>query len=149
MYRSPDLAHVDLGDYLSALVAQLFETYDASGRGIRRQIDVGIQMAIDQAIPCGLIVNELVTNALKHAFPQGRSGEIRVITRERGARLELAVEDDGVGMDVDPAGDRDGRSLGLDLVFTLARQLHADVTVRRERGTSFRFALPREEHVPA
>jgi two-component sensor histidine kinase len=100
------------------------------------------RLTIDVAIPCGLIVNELVTNALKHAFPDGRSGKIWVVLQEDPVELRLEIEDDGVGMpeSLDP---RNTGSLGLDLVFTFAEQLDATVEIGRKGGTSFQFRFPK------
>lgn len=138
LYQSRDLTHIELGDYFETLTENLFKTYNAAARGISKSIDLRMRMTIDAAIPCGLIMNELVTNSLKHAFPAGRRGTIRVFAKETDAGLELLVEDDGVGLPehIDPRG---GASLGLDLVFTLARQLKATVEVVRASGTHFRF----------
>jgi len=143
LYQSPDLSHVNFSEYTAALLDNLFDNYNAPGRGISKAIDVGgVRLTIDVAIPCGLIVNELVTNALKHAFPDGREGKVRVVLTEEGENLSLAVEDDGVGMPetVDP---RNTGSLGLDLVFTFAEQLDARVEVERQGGTTFRFRFPK------
>jgi two-component sensor histidine kinase len=143
LYQSADLSHVDFGEYTAALLANLFDTYSAVGRGISKAIDVdGTRLTIDVAIPCGLIVNELVTNALKHAFPKGRKGTVRVVLREAAGDLRLSVEDDGVGMpeNIDP---RNTGSLGLDPVFTFAEQLEAQVEVVRGPGTSFHFQFPK------
>ncbi len=142
LYQSPDLAHIELGDYVASLLESLFQTYDARGRGISHSTRVQARMTIDAVIPCGLIVNELVTNSLKHAFPGGRPGTVRVLVYEHGAGLEMEVSDDGVGLppDLEP---RKARSLGLDLVFTLAEQLEAVVQVKRGQGTTFRFSIAR------
>ena len=140
LYESADLSHVDFAKYLSVLLDNVFDTHDATNRGISKIIDVGdANLTVDVAIPCGLIVNELVTNTLKHAFPGGRPGTVRVTLRESpGGMLDLTVQDDGVGM---PAGidPRKTVSLGLDLVVTFAEQLNAEVEIVREGGTSFRF----------
>jgi two-component sensor histidine kinase len=140
LHQSANLSHVNFTEYISELVENLFYMYNAVGRGIARAIDVGgVQLPIDLAIPCGLIVNELVTNALKHAFPSGRTGTLQVVLKQSGAgRLELSVGDDGIGLpkDLDP---RQTQSLGLDLVFTFAEQLEATVDITREGGTCFRF----------
>jgi two-component sensor histidine kinase len=140
LYQSADLSHVDFSDYTVALLDNLFETFDAGPRGISKLIDIGaIRLSVDIAIPCGLIVNELVTNALKHAFPGGREGTVRVILREGAdGALDLTVGDDGVGLPegVDP---RKTSSLGLDLVFTFADQLDAQVEVGRQGGSFYRF----------
>jgi two-component sensor histidine kinase len=138
LYQSSDLAHIELGEYVESLADNLFQTYDAGARGISRVVDVRARMTIDAAIPCGLIINELITNSLKHAFPPGRTGTVRVIAGEVDGRLEITVEDDGVGLpeNVNPRG---GHSLGLDLVFTLARQIKLEVHIARKGGTTFRF----------
>lgn len=140
LYQSADLTHIELGDYFETLIANLFQTYNACGRGVAKVVDVRSRMTIDAAIPCGLMMNELVTNSLKHAFPAGTAGTIRVYARETQAGLEMVIEDDGVGLpeDVDPRG---GGTLGLDLVFTLARQLKASVEVSRTAGTHFKFVF--------
>jgi two-component sensor histidine kinase len=102
-----------------------------------------LPLRVDVAIPCGLIVNELVTNALKHAFPQGRAGHIEVKLARTDRRVAtLSVADDGVGLPEHVAiGTTD--TLGLELVATLADQLEAEMTVERDGGTciSLAFAL--------
>jgi two-component sensor histidine kinase len=140
LYESADLSHIDFRKYTTILLDNVFDTHGAESRGIGKAIDVGdASLTVDLAVPCGLIVNELVTNALKHAFPGDRTGTVQVILRETtGGDFDLTVKDDGVGMraDIDP---RNTASLGLDLVFTFAEQLNAEVEIGREGGTSFRF----------
>ena len=100
-----------------------------------------MRLTVDLAIPCGLIVNELVTNSLKHAFPGARSGRLEVRMEEPSkGRLVLEVADDGVGIpgEIDL---RNTRSLGLDLVFTFAEQIEAEVEVERQGGTRFVFSF--------
>jgi two-component sensor histidine kinase len=97
---------------------------------------------VDIAIPCGLVLNELITNSLKHAFGDGRPGTIRVeLAPTACGRLRLAVKDDGVGlpegMDVHKA-----RSLGLQLVCTLAEQLDATLEVDGRGGSAFQLTFP-------
>jgi PAS domain S-box-containing protein len=142
LYQAGDLSHVQFGEYVRELVADLFHSLNADGRPIAPSIEVeDVSLAVTTAIPCGLIVNELVTNALKHGFPGGQGGAIHIGLRACGGdRLELVVEDDGVGLprDMDP---RATSSLGLDLVYTFAEQLEAEVEVRRERGTGFSFVF--------
>jgi two-component sensor histidine kinase len=139
LYESADLSHVDFAKYVVVLLDNIFDTYGATNRGISKIIDVGdANLTVDVAIPCGLIVNEVVTNALKHAFPDGRKGTVRVTLTERPGDMELTIEDDGIGIpaDIDP---RNTVSLGLDLVTTFADQLNAEVDIARVDGTSFRF----------
>jgi PAS domain S-box-containing protein len=143
LYQSKDLSHVDFDDYVHVLVESLFHAHEAVERGISPVIHVDeLNLAVDAAVPCGLIINELVTNALTHGFPDGRTGSVQVALRRVGPdRIELQVTDDGVGLpaDVDP---RRAASLGLDLVFTFAEQLDAEVEVRQGRGTAFCFRFP-------
>jgi two-component sensor histidine kinase len=146
LYESADLSHVNFSKYLTVLLDNIFDTYDATSRGIGKVIDVGdANLTVDIAVPCGLIVNELVTNALKHAFPDGRKGVVRVSLREQQeGTLELTIQDDGAGIPsgIDP---RNTVSLGLDLVTTFAEQLSAEVDIVREGGTSFRFRFPKAD----
>jgi PAS domain S-box-containing protein len=143
LYRSTDLAHVQFGDYVRGLVDQLLRSYGAVARRITVQVDVGgIHFAVDEAIPCGLIINELVSNSLKHAFPGSRTGTVRVQGAADDSTVTLRVSDDGAG--VPPGVDvlRSG-TLGLQLVRTLTDQLEGRVEVRSGNGTEFVVAFPR------
>src|SRR6185369_11303129 len=94
LYQSKDLARVDFSEYLKNLCARLVQTYHVGDERIVLEVDAEpILVDIDHAIPCGLIVNELVTNALNHAFPDGRRGRITVSLHHDGDLLRLAVED--------------------------------------------------------
>ena len=151
LYQSKDLARVDFEDYVCGLVEELMRGRSATPRGISASVAIEkLRLSVDVAVPCGLIINELVTNALKHAFPDGRAGTVRVSLRHVDADLlELLVEDDGVGLPLhlDP---RRATSMGLELVFTFAHQLQAQVEVLRDSGTSFRFRFSGEiAHAPA
>ncbi|MEI9936893.1 MAG: sensor histidine kinase [Pseudomonadota bacterium] len=143
LYQSATLSHIDFAEHIVSVVDSLFSAYDASERGITREYDLtGPPLAIDLAIPCGLIVNELVSNCLKHAFRDRVSGAIRICFRRRAAlRVELTIADDGIGLprDIEP---RSTETLGLDLVFTFAEQIAADVAVERLNGTTFRLSFP-------
>ena len=98
LYRSQDLARVDFPEYVRTLVIQLFRSYNASGR-IRSAVELEpIVFGVDLAVPCGLIINELVANALKHAFPGDRKGEVRVRMNAAPDGYTLSVRDDGVGL---------------------------------------------------
>ena len=140
LYQTKDLAHLEIGEYLSSVTTALCRAQNAGERGITMTVEAdSMQLPLDIAIPCGLIVSELVTNALKYAFPD-RPGTIRVVLQPAGDHLELTVADNGIGLpaDIDP---RKTKTLGLDLVFTFAEQLEAEVTVKREGGTAFVFAF--------
>lgn len=136
LYQSSDLANVDMTTYLAGLVSEVFR---AAGRpGVRRLVAVdGLELSMELAMPCGLIVNELVTNALKHAFPAGE-GEVRVELTRRDGRVRLSVVDDGRGLP--PASQGEGTSLGMKLVRSLTDQLRGRLVVERgpgERGAAF------------
>ena len=142
LYRCTDLARIDCGHYLRDMVAQLFHAYPAGDR-VDCRFDIGdVQLSVDSAIPFGLIVNELVSNALKHAFPGRRSGEIRIAVHWSGPGiLELVVADNGVGIpeEVDTASTG---TLGLRLVKQIAeRQLQGTVSVQRHDGTQWTLLL--------
>jgi PAS domain S-box-containing protein len=140
LYRSNDLAWVDFSDYLRSLTIHLSHMYSVSSGAIRIEIDADedIGIGIDTAIPCGLIVNELISNALHHGFPGDRTGTVTVRfhrTDENNAYV-LTVNDDGVGFP-EELDFRNTTSLGMKLVCTLVNQLNGTITLDREGGTTF------------
>jgi two-component sensor histidine kinase/CHASE1-domain containing sensor protein len=141
LYRSKDLGRIDFSEYARNLIGHLHSMF-GTGSGVSLVTEIHeMTLPVETAIPCGLVINELVTNAFKHAFPAGRRGAIRVVLRELdSSQWMMAVEDDGVGL---PAGIALGKadSLGLDLVSILAAQIGAEVELRREGGTSFRMTF--------
>jgi PAS domain S-box-containing protein len=137
LYQSNDLASVDFGPYVERLATNLFRSYTGSGGRIGLHIDIkDVSLDADRAVPCGLIVNELVTNALKYAFPDGRSGTVTVAMQQDNDQIRLIVSDDGVGMraDFDLA---ETESLGIQLVNMLTNQLDGTVTMDVAQGTRF------------
>jgi len=140
LYRSDDLAHIDFREYLQSLVKSIAATYN------RCDVRLTVQMApllfdVNLGIPCGLIVNELVANSLRHAFPEGRRGTVRVgVGRADDGCYRLKVADDGIGL---PANFdlSAGSSMGLKLVQILAGQLGAVMTLDTTAGTSLCFAF--------
>jgi two-component sensor histidine kinase len=139
LYRSENLAAVDLADYLKGLCQQLSRTFASPPGNIQLHLNLAsIRLEIDRAIPCGLLVNELVSNAFKHAFPGGRSGEVRVELHALtdGTGWQLRVADNGVGLPPGFALD-DLTSLGLKLVSDLTRQLGARLEIGAGPGTVF------------
>jgi len=146
LYHSRDLSRVDFQDYVTSLVSNLYKFYDASPERIKLNLDIeDIFFGIDTAIPCGLIVNELITNSLKYAFPGDREGEVglRLNKTGEGSRGEgiysLLVRDNGIG--IPPDLDLKGvKTLGLYLVTTLVEhQLQGTVDLDRSNGTEFRI----------
>jgi PAS domain S-box-containing protein len=142
LYRSPDLARVDFDLYLNRLARSLSSFYGVDQTRVAVRVNAqttGLELA--KAIPCGLIVNELLTNALKHGFPEGRSGEIRVTLGCEGGTCVLEVTDNGAGMP-DEVTIENTASLGLKLVSVLAQQLGGEVRIHRNPGTRFAVSFP-------
>jgi len=137
LYQSDDLAHIDIAAYMQDLTASLFSTYTVRNK---IKVDIAITdifLTITTAIPCGLIINELVTNALKHAFPKERDGTITVsMTPSNTDSLILTVSDTGIGF---PEGIdfRNITTLGMQLVTSLVEQLDGTITLDRSEGTTF------------
>ncbi len=141
-YRSGDLSRIDFGEYTTSLLRQLFSIYGADPGRIATRVEAGgVSLPIDYAIPCGIIINEIVSNSLKYAFPDGRPGEIFVVLqRPAEGRVSLSIGDDGAGIPGGP--DLSGmKSLGLHLVRILAEdQLEGALSVSAggENGVVFR-----------
>ncbi len=143
LYRSENFAAVDFAEYAQILAGQLFGIYGPTAGNIRLKTDLEkVKMPIDVAVPCGLILNELISNSLKHAFPNGKMGEILVAlhAREDGSFL-IEVADNGVGLPADP-DMKATQSLGLRLIQSLTRQIDGRVEfVRTHPGTDARLTL--------
>lgn len=142
LYRSGDLARVDFASYIDDLMLHLFRSHGAHSRNLHYRVEIAdLHLRVDNAIPCGLIINELVTNALKHAFPNGQVGCIEVAMRqEESGRYHLSVHDDGIGL---PVGLDIARteSLGLQLVHTLIAQLDGTLHMTNGTGTGFHITF--------
>lgn len=148
LYESADLRQVQLARQANLLMTNLFSVFGVDPARISGQVLVcprpdgsPLVLGVDQAIPIGLILNELISNALKHAFPDGRSGHIRIEARSHDGRVDLAVTDDGVGVPED-LDTRKSKSLGLQIVEILARQFGGSWELKREAGTVFRLSFP-------
>lgn len=140
LYQASDVAQVDFEQFLTALMPHLMASYaPARGQVSVQMHAASITLPINDAVPCGLIVNELVSNALKHGFPAGRSGHIEIlIDQPTRDRVELSVSNDGLPIPEDlrlPPAD----SLGLQLVQLLSRQLRGQLEIRR--SDPIRFSL--------
>jgi two-component sensor histidine kinase len=142
LYRTGIFASVNLGDYLRNVTTQLFRAQRPSSGSLSLRLDlVAAQVGIDQAIPCGLIVNELVSNSLKHAFAPGGDGEVAVeLHQDADRRLHLRVSDTGVGLAPDFETTRSA-SLGLQLVSDLARQLRGVLLIGGGPHASFELTF--------
>jgi PAS domain S-box-containing protein len=138
LYRSKDMAKIDFSDYLRDILNNMCMSYLKDPGRIKLNIEVrDVDLGIDDAIPCGLIINELVSNTLKHAFPEGRKGEITVGMRSYDKdMIELIVADNGIGLPAD-IDSRKKTSMGLSLVDALVNQLHGKIELHKEEGTRF------------
>jgi PAS domain S-box-containing protein len=138
LYSTENLARIDFTRYVESLCAHLFRSYGVDPQRICLQIAItGVTLDLDQAIPCGLIINELVSNAIKYAFPDDRTGTIGVALQAHTAQqYQLCVRDNGIGLPVALDLTRT-KSLGLRLVHDLALQLNGELTVTRTAGATF------------
>ena len=143
LYKSHNLARVDFAEYVRHLAGQMFAACGARSDRVRFAVDIpaDLSLGVHAAIPCALIISELITNALKHAFEDGE-GTIRVSLRGGDSQpFELAVADDGAGLP-DELDLKHPKSLGLELVHTLTGQIGGEISVIRSPGTEFRIRFP-------
>jgi hypothetical protein len=141
LYRSDDLAHVDLAEYMRGVARDLLGFYGKNGVECVVQGD-GVRLGIDEAVPCGLIINELVSNALKHGFPGERSGLIAMHFQSLpNNRVSVAVSDNGVGYPFDTIIE-DSKTMGMTLVTGLTAQLGGTIEVDNRNGTVFTLTFP-------
>ncbi|MGC9347988.1 MAG: histidine kinase dimerization/phosphoacceptor domain -containing protein [Anaerolineae bacterium] len=141
LYQSENLARIDFAEYLQSLTRYLVRSY----RSTSGPVALGFQMesvplSIERAVPCGLIVNELVSNALKYAFPDGRPGKVEVGLSRANGHVRLSVRDDGVGLPEDLDIDK-LESLGLQLVHMLTGQLGGEIQIDTRPGTVFEISF--------
>jgi len=143
LYRSQDMARVDFAEYIRQLADDLYRTYKVSDDDIRLELAIDIPpLTIDIAIPCGLLLNELMSNCFKHAFADATEGCIRVaLHRDNGANV-LIVSDDGAGFPAD-TDFQNTTSFGLQLVNTLVDQLDGEIGLTTDRGTTFTVRFPK------
>jgi two-component sensor histidine kinase len=143
LYQSKDYSRVRFAEYARTLAASVFRVTRTSSGDVTLEVDIeDIPLGVNRAIPCGLLINELITNSLKHGFKNNARGTVRVELRSVGREIRLTVEDDGAGLpeafDVYKA-----ESVGMMLVVTLAEQLDARLTVKRggESAAGASFAV--------
>lgn len=145
LYQSQDLARIDFSEYIRDLVASLFSSYEVNTNVIALTVNAErILLSLDAAIPCGLIITELVSNSLKYAFPKGRTGEIAITIYAENNILNLKVCDNGIGLP--PEFDfKNTTSLGLQLVDALTNQLSGDIQINYNGGVEVKIAFPVSE----
>ncbi|MDO9034611.1 MAG: PAS domain S-box protein, partial [Methanoregula sp.] len=145
LYRSESLSRIDFADYTRFLATQLFSFYGSDTRRVRLDFVMGkIMVDINTAVPLGLLMNEIVSNALKHAFPNGREGTISISGSDENNLITLVVRDDGIGIPAD-LDWKNTTSLGMRLVSSLIDQVDGTVTLDRGAGTSFTIVLKKKD----
>jgi PAS domain S-box-containing protein len=138
LYRSQDLAQINLSDYLEGLVFNLFDSYNVNEEHIQLQLNSeSIYLNIETATPCGLIVNELVSNTMKHAFPDDREGTVVIECHQHSNQeIHLIISDNGIGFP-ENLDFQDTESMGFQVVCTLIEQLEGTIELDRTNGTTF------------
>ncbi len=139
LYQSTDLKSIDFGDYIHTLATDLFHTYVSDPGRVKLNMNVkNVMVDINTTVPLGLIVNELVTNSMKHAFPEGKEGEINIEFHKRKDEFILVISDTGVGFPED-IDFKNTDSLGLQLVNNLVSQIDGNITLDKSHGTEFKI----------
>lgn len=143
LYQSNNLARVDIASYIRALSGYLARSYSSGQIQVVTELEE-LDFSIDQAVPCGLIIHELVSNAFKHAFQPGGAGQITITLHQSGGQIELGVADDGIGL---PEGlpARAETSLGMQLVRTFVEQLHGVLRLLPGLGTRVQIVFPLQQ----
>jgi two-component sensor histidine kinase len=141
LYEDQNMAAIKVQPYFEKLIHSLYHSYRISEDNIALELEIApLTLDVDTVIPLGLIVNELITNALKYAFPDHQRGTIGVLLAETGDTLTLQVRDDGVGMDYHQI-ETVGSSFGYRLIKAFQKQLKAHLDVRNDGGTSVRLTI--------
>lgn len=136
-YQTENLAQIEIGEYIQNLLKYLYQIYDIDSNHIKAITDIDmILVNIDTAIPIGLIINELISNSFKHAFPDNKPGKITLSLKKPDDKIILTVSDNGIG--ISPKIDINNMSsLGMQLVLSLTRQLGGHIALDRSHGTTF------------
>ncbi|MFA5269023.1 MAG: PAS domain S-box protein, partial [Methanoregula sp.] len=144
LYRSESLSQIDFADYTRYLATQLFSFYGIDTRRVSLEFTLGkIMVDIVTAVPLGILMNELISNALKHAFPDGREGTISISSVEEGNLITLVVRDNGIGIP-EELDWKNAATLGMRLITSLVDQVDGTITLDRENGTAFTITVKRD-----
>lgn len=145
-YQSGDLSEIDFDKYVGKLVNNLFNIYDTDPLKVIFEINTkNIKMGVDTAIPCGLMLNEIISNSLKYAFPGEGSGVIKINLDEKTDSFILIIKDNGIGLpkEIDPAQTT---SLGMVLINMLCDQIDGTIELKRTSGTEYRITFPKNRY---
>jgi two-component sensor histidine kinase len=147
LYQSGDLTRIDLAEYIPDLVSDLFRSYGVNYNIVQFKINSeNISLDINTAIPCGLIINELVTNSIKHAFQGIIKGEIIIELKYEDNYLKMNVQDNGVGFP-EEMNLNNIKTLGLQLVISLTKQLDGSIELIKENGTCFNIIFKEQSNM--
>lgn len=136
LYKEDDLTGIDIADYIDKLANSLMSSYKVDEDKIEVKTDIqSMSLDVDTTIPLGLILNELITNALKYAFPEGRSGTVAIDLKEKEDILELEVRDNGIGYDPNAERGEESSSFGFNMIDAFCKKLKAEWEVRNDNGT--------------
>jgi two-component sensor histidine kinase len=145
LYQSENLERINIRDYLTNLMNYLFRSYNLKSSNIMWSLQSpDIAMNIEYALPCGLILTELVSNSFKYAFSRRTKGEIKVQLKKEGHCIYFIISDNGIGL---PSGVdiAESETLGFQLVYNLVQQLRGQIRIRREEGTEFEIHFKEPE----
>jgi len=142
LYQTEDLSRINFAEYIRSLTVHLFHTYRINPNIVKMNTEVEkVYLDINRAIPCGLVINELVSNALKHAFPDSKKGEIHIkLYSNKRNKTNLIVSDDGVGLP-ENITIQEPETLGLQLVNDLVKQVEGKIRLERIKGTTFHIVF--------
>ena len=139
LYLSKDLTKINFGDYIQSLVSNLFYSYNVKEDHIKPILNIkDVNLNIDTAIPCGLILTELISNCLKYAFPNQMKGEIIIILKSVEDKFELVISDNGIGLPAN-VNFNNIKTLGILLVKSLTEQIDGKISIHRKNGTQFKI----------
>ena len=142
MGRADNITRIDLPEIVTFLGTSLFNSYKVKPQHIRFNVEMNdLQITIDSAIPISLIINELVSNSIKHGFPKGTPGEITIAGRREADTIVLSIRDTGIGIPKDLDWMKSKQTLGLRLVVSLVKQLNGTIILDRTMGTAFNIVV--------
>lgn len=136
LYKEDDLTGIDIADYIEKLANSLMSSYKVDEEKVDVITDIqSMSLDVDTTIPLGLILNELITNALKYAFPEGRSGTVAIGLKEKEDTLQLEVRDNGIGYDLNAERGEESSSFGFNMINAFCKKLKAEWEVKNDNGT--------------
>jgi len=139
LYQTHDLTNINFSTYIKGLVSNLYDSYSVNQNTIKSVLNLDdISLNIETAVPLGLIISELVSNSIKHAFPSGKGGEISITLHTNDDVHELIISDNGIGIP-ESVNLNETKTLGINLVNNLIRQIDGEMDVYNSHGTEFRI----------